>query len=144
MRALVFVFSVCFLFPCASTLGQSTQSTTNESQGMQALVAEVRHLRNDLQATNAYALKAQILLNRLQLQEGTVARISEHLNEARARLADAQRRRIDMAAALKEREESLDGTEISPSDRKTNPERNLPAQDSTGQLRIGRTAKASR
>jgi hypothetical protein len=37
-----------------------------------ALVAEVRQLRKDLQITNASALKAQILLSRLQAQEATV------------------------------------------------------------------------
>jgi len=71
-----------------------------------------------LQTTNAYSLKAQILLNRLQLQEGAVARASEHLNEVRGRLADTQRRRSDIAGVLKRQEESLDGTEISPADRK--------------------------
>jgi chromosome segregation ATPase len=118
VRALVFAFSLCFLFFCASSLGQSTQSTANESQGIQALVAEVRQLRKDLQATNAYALKAQILLNRLQLQEGIVAHASEHLNEVRGRLGDAQRHRTDIASALKRLEESPDSTEISPADQK--------------------------
>jgi hypothetical protein len=42
------------------------QSTSTDSQGLQALVAEVRQLRKDLQITNASALKAQILLSRLQ------------------------------------------------------------------------------
>jgi hypothetical protein len=37
---------------------------------MQALVAEVRQLRKDLQSTNGYALKAQVLLYRLQVQAG--------------------------------------------------------------------------
>ena len=80
-------FALCFLLFSASGLGQSTPSAANDTQGMQALVAEVRQLRKDLQTTNANALKAQILLNRLQLQEGIVARASEHLNEARGTLA---------------------------------------------------------
>ena len=50
---------------------------------MQALVAEVRQLRKDLQASNGNALKAQILLSRLQFQEEAVARASERLNDAR-------------------------------------------------------------
>ena len=56
-RTWVFVFSVCFLLLCTSGLGQST---SNESQGMQALVAEVRQLRKAVQATNGYALQAQV------------------------------------------------------------------------------------
>jgi chromosome segregation ATPase len=85
---------------------------------MQALVAEVRQLRKDLQTTNGYALKAQILLYRLQVQEATVARVSEHLKDARGRLADTQRHRTEAAATLKRLEASLDDTQMPPADRK--------------------------
>jgi chromosome segregation ATPase len=115
-HSLLFVF--CFLLLSASGLGQSTAS---ESQGMQALVAEVRQLRKDLQTTNGNALKAQILLYRLQAQEATVARISGHLNDVRARLAETQERRRAVTASLKRNEEFIDNAgaaEISPVDRK--------------------------
>jgi len=115
-HSLLFVF--CFLRLSASGLGQST---TSESQGIQALVAEVRQLRKDLQATNGNALKAQILLYRLQAQEAAVARVSGHLNDVRARLAEAQDRRRAVTASLKRNEEFIDNagtTEISPADRK--------------------------
>ena len=113
-RTSFFVF--CFLFLCASGLSQSTSS---ESQGMQALVAEVRQLRKDLQATNGYALKAQILLQRLQLQEATVARVLQHLNDERSKLAQTQEHRRVEAARLKQWEENLDNnSEISSEDRK--------------------------
>lgn len=114
-RTWVFVFSVCFLLLCTSGLGQST---SNESQGMQALVAEVRQLRNDLQATNGYALQAQVLFYRLQFQQATVTRVSGRLSDARGRIFDIQRRRAQVAAILKQFEESLDSTEPSPADRK--------------------------
>jgi hypothetical protein len=84
------LFALPFLFFSASGLGQSTSS---ESQGMQALVAEVRELRKDLQTTNGYALKAQILLYRLQVQEATVARVSQHINDERSKLAQTQEHR---------------------------------------------------
>ncbi len=106
---------VFLLFLSEAGLGQST---SNDSQGMQALVAEVRQLRKDLQTTNGYALKAQILLYRLQVQEATVGRVSQHLNDVRSRLGETQRHRMDVAASLKRWEESLDNTEISPTDRK--------------------------
>ena len=48
------LFVLCFLLLPVSSLAQSS----SESQGMQALVAEVRLLRKDLQASNGYALKA--------------------------------------------------------------------------------------
>lgn len=106
----IWIFSLCLLFVSASGLGQSTSS---EPEGMQALVAEVRLLRMDLQATNGNALKAQILLQRLQLQETAVARVSERLSTARARLADMQRHRAEVAGTLKRFEETLENTDTS-------------------------------
>jgi arginine/lysine/ornithine decarboxylase len=105
------LFVLCSLFLAAPGLGQSTAS---ESQGMQALVIEVRQLRKDLQTNNAYALKAQILLYRLQVQEATVARVSQHLNELRSQLDQTQGHRRDIAAFLKHQEEALDKNELSP------------------------------
>lgn len=54
----------------------------------------------------------------MQFQEATVARVSQHLNDARGRLADTQRRRAEVTARLKRLEESLDNSETSPADRK--------------------------
>jgi len=85
---------------------------------MEALVAEVRQLRKDLQASNGNALKAQVLLFRLQVQETTVARVSQQLNEARGKLADTQRHRTEIPERLKRLQDALDNTEISPADRK--------------------------
>jgi len=112
-RTWFFVF--CLLFLCASGLGQSTAT---ESQGMQALVAEVRQLRKDLQTSNGCALKAQILLSRLQFQEAAVARASQRLNDARGRLADTQRRRGEVAVNLKRLEEYPDNAGPSQADQK--------------------------
>ncbi len=75
-------------------------------------------LRRDLQATNGYALKAQILLYRLQIQEATVGRVAQQLNEVRSHLAETQRHRRDVAVALKDQEELLESAEISPEVRK--------------------------
>jgi valyl-tRNA synthetase len=94
------------------------QSTSTDSQGLQALVAEVRQLRKDLQITNASALKAQILLSRLQAQEATVARLSQHLDDARLKLAETQDHRRQLIAVVKRNEELLDNTEISLASRK--------------------------
>lgn len=114
-RALFVLFS---LFLSSSSLGQSTRSTPNEPEGMQALVAEIRHLRKDLQTTNGYALKAEILLHRLQVQEAAVARVAQHLNDVRSSLSETQGHRRDVAANLKQLEEFLESSEISPEVRK--------------------------
>ena len=71
------LFSSCVV--SWSGLGQSTQCPT-EAEGVQALVAGVRLLRKDLQTANGNALKAKILLQRLQFQQAAVARVSERLS----------------------------------------------------------------
>src|SRR6266849_9411784 len=114
-RSWLFVVGLLLLPISSPGLGQSNSS---DSQGMQALVAEVRQLRKDLQTTNGYALKAQILLYRLQVQEATVARASQNLSDLRSKLAETQRHRRDVAATLKHFEELTDESEISPAARK--------------------------
>src|SRR5207302_1524810 len=109
------VFVLCFLLFSASGLGQSTSS---ESQGMQALVAEVRQLREDLHTTNGYALKAQVLLYRLQVQEATVARVSQHLNDVRSKLAAIQEHQRQLVGTMKYYEKIADDSEASPAQQK--------------------------
>ena len=108
------IVPVGLLLLSAPCLGQST----SDQSGMQALVAEVRLLRKDLQTANGNALKAQLLLNRLQLQQTAVARLAERLSDARGRLADTQNHQRALTAHLKNNEEALDNTEISPANRK--------------------------
>ena len=108
-------FALSFLFLSASGLGQSTSS---DSEGMQALVAEVRQLRKDLQTSNGYALKAQVLLYRLQVQEATVARVSQHLNDVRSKLAGIQEHQRQLASAMKYYEKTADDSEASPARQK--------------------------
>jgi chromosome segregation ATPase len=85
---------------------------------MQALVAEVRQLRKDLQTASGYSLKTEILLHRLQVQEAAVARVAQHLNDVRSNLSETQGHRRDAAANLKQLEEFLESSEISPEVRK--------------------------
>jgi chromosome segregation ATPase len=85
---------------------------------MQALVAEVRQLRKDLQTTNGYALKAQVLLYRLQIQEATVARVSQHLNDVRSKLAGTEEHQRQLASTMKYYEKIADNSEASPAQQK--------------------------
>jgi hypothetical protein len=66
------------------------QTTSSDSQILQALLTEVRQLRQDLQASLTRMQSAQILLSRLQIQEVAVTRASQHLDEARSKLAEVQ------------------------------------------------------
>lgn len=95
-----------------------SQSTSSDSAGMQALVAEVRQLRKDLQTTNAYAFKAQVLLNRLQVQEATVARVSQHLNDVRSKLAAIQEHQGHLTSTMKYYEKIANDSEASTTQQK--------------------------
>ena len=95
-----------------------SQSTSSDSGGMQALVAEVRQLRKDLQTTNGYALKAQVLLYRLQVQEATVARVSQHLNDVRSKLAGIQEHERQLASTMKYYEKIAEESAATPAQQK--------------------------
>jgi hypothetical protein len=75
-------------------LGMATatfaQTTSSDSQTLQALLTEVRQLRQGLQVSLTRMQSAQILLSRLQIQEVAVSRASQHLDDARSRLAEIQ------------------------------------------------------
>jgi chromosome segregation ATPase len=94
------------------------QSSSTDSQTLQALLPEVRQLHHDLQTTTIAAQRTQILLYRLQGQEAIVARASQRLDDARARLAEVQSNRTKLTSAIKKYEELASQTENSPTDRK--------------------------
>lgn len=71
----------------AATFGQATSS---DSQTLRALLSEVRELRQVLQSSLTRIQSAQILLSRLQSQEVAVTRASQHLDDARSKLAEVQ------------------------------------------------------
>jgi hypothetical protein len=71
----------------ASTFGQTTLVDT---QTLKTLLTEVHGLRQDLQSSLARIQSAQILISRLQIQEVAVSRASQHLDDARSKLAEVQ------------------------------------------------------
>jgi hypothetical protein len=75
-------------------LGMTTatfaQTTSSDSPTLQALLTEVRQLRQGLQISLTRMQSAQILLSRLQIQEVAVSRASQHLDDARSKLAEIQ------------------------------------------------------
>jgi len=92
-------------------------STSTDSQTLQALLAEVRHLRHELQTTTIAAQRAQILLHRLQGQEAAVARASQRLDDARAAFAETQSSRTKLTSDIKQHEDFVSHTENPPADR---------------------------
>ena len=67
-----------------------SQTTPTDSQTLQALLAEVRLLRHDLQSSNAMLARAQIALYRLQRQDEAVAHAQQRLSEARVKVVQAE------------------------------------------------------
>jgi DNA repair exonuclease SbcCD ATPase subunit len=110
---------ITILLTSAPSFGQSTPS---DSQTLQSLLAEVRQLRQDLQTTTAAAQRAQILLHRLQAQEGAVVRVSQQLNEARSKLTETQTNRRRLAVVVKQNEEQARNSDNSPARRKESEE----------------------
>jgi len=96
------LLSPVFLLISAPVFGQSTAT---DSQTLQALLAEVRQLHHDLQTTTVPAQRAQILLYRLQGQEVIVARASQRLDDARAKLAEIQSNRTKLTSDTKKYED---------------------------------------
>ena len=81
------------------------QTTSSDSQALQALLTELHGLRKDLQVSLPRMQSAQILLSRLQLQEVAVTRASQHLDNARSRLAEIQVVLTSQGAEVKQLED---------------------------------------
>jgi len=94
------------------------QTIPGDSQTLQALLSEVRQLRQDLQTTTIAGQRAQILIYRLQGQEAAVARASQRLEEAREKLARTQDERKHVAADVKQQEEFISNMENPAAERK--------------------------
>jgi len=88
-----------------------SQAGPNDPQTLQALLTEVRELRQELRSSLARIQVAQILLSRLQTQQSVVTHASDRLDEARVKLDAAQNRRQYEAVEFKRLEDSLSNEE---------------------------------
>jgi hypothetical protein len=112
------------------------QTTPGDSQTLQALLSEVRQLRQDLQTTTIAAQRAQILLYRLQGQEAAVARASQRIDEAREKLAGIQAQRKYSATEVKRHEDFISNTENPPTQRKEFEERHPISNQNSNRQKI--------
>jgi chromosome segregation ATPase len=94
------------------------QSVSSDSQTLQALLAEVRQLRHDLQTTTVAAQRAQILIYRAQAQDSVVRRMQERVADARSRLAQVRFDQTNRAATIKQIEEKKNRSETPASEQK--------------------------
>lgn len=87
------------------------QGAPSDPQTLQAILTEVRALRKELRVSLARVQISQILLSRLQMQEGSVARASEHLNDARSKLLEVQVNQRELTVEVKRLEDALGAVE---------------------------------
>ena len=90
------------------------QTNSTDSQTVQAVLAEVRQIRQDVEASTAAAQRTQILLYRLQAQQFAVGQATQRLDNARAKLAQTQADRKRREGDAKRGEEFLREHENSP------------------------------
>jgi chromosome segregation ATPase len=99
------------LFPIIGLIGMSAcafgQAAQTDNQTLQALLTEVRALRQDLRASLNRSQSMQVLLARFQIQEGVITRATEQLNNARQKLLDTQFRQKEIGLEQKRIEDSL-------------------------------------
>jgi len=87
------------------------EASSPDTQTLQALLSEVRALRQELRVALNRAQNTQILLARLQIQEGAITRAAERLNQARQKLSDTQLHQKELAEEQKRLEESTPATD---------------------------------
>ena len=83
------------------------QSASTDSQTLQALLSEVRQLRQDLRTTTIASQRAQVPLYRLQAQESVVRRMQERVDDTRSKLAQIHAEQKRLTTALKQYEDSV-------------------------------------
>jgi predicted nucleic acid-binding Zn-ribbon protein len=104
------------------------QSTSTDPHTLQALLAEVRQLRHDLQTVSAAGQRAQILIYRAQAQDTVVRRVQERVEETRSKLDKIQSEKRRHAAQLKQMEDLQSRPGTAQSDGK-------PLEDALAQVR---------
>ena len=85
----------------------AAQTASPDTQALQALVTEIRQLRQDMQATNIVTQRVQIVLYRLQMQTSLLTSAASRLDEARTSLGKAQSDRKQIADRVPQLEESV-------------------------------------
>jgi hypothetical protein len=101
MRRWLFFTASLLLLPA----GAVSQTGSTDSQTLQALLAEVRLLRQELRTTTIASQRAQILIYRVQAQQTVVTRLSQRAENERSRLSQIQSEQKGVTAAIKRLED---------------------------------------
>jgi hypothetical protein len=95
-------FAALFFVVTTTLLGQST-----DSQTLQALLQEMRQLRQDLNGMTLIGQRVQILLYRVQLQDDATRKAGLRYDQVAGKLKDVERNRAEAVSGLKAAEDRL-------------------------------------
>jgi chromosome segregation ATPase len=87
------------------------QSPEPQTRTMEALLSEIRQLRQDLQAAAIATRKAQIVIYRLHVQAAVVERATDRLENAKGELAQLDSQKQSLIEQIKQLEEMKDRPE---------------------------------
>jgi valyl-tRNA synthetase len=87
------------------------QTASPDTQAVQALLSEVRALRQELRVSLNRTQSIQILLARFQVQEGVVTKASDRLNESRQKVSDTHVHQKELEIEAKRLEDALNAAE---------------------------------
>jgi chromosome segregation ATPase len=94
------------------------QTNSKDSQTLQALLTEVRQLRQEFEAKVVVGHKMQVLIYRLQTQNTTVTRLSRSVDDAHAEVNQLKNERDKLAADIKQHEDFVSSDLNASGDRK--------------------------
>ena len=106
LRATFLFLSLLFFSPPSP--GQTVEP---QSRTMEAVLSEIRQLRQDLQAAAVATRKAQIVIYRLHVQGTVVERARERLENAKGALAQLEIQRKELNEQIQQFEETRDHAE---------------------------------
>jgi chromosome segregation ATPase len=89
------------------TVPASAQTTNPDTPTIQVLLTEVRQLRLALEKSILLAPRMQLTMQRLQVQEQKVARLSQQLDEARKENSTVAARHVKLTEELNKAEQQI-------------------------------------
>jgi HAMP domain-containing protein len=100
-----------FLILVSFSLSSPGQTVEPQMRTMEAVLSELRQLRQDLQAAAVATRKAQIVIYRLHVQAAVVERATERLENAKNELDQLESQKKTMTEQIKQFEEIEDRAE---------------------------------
>ena len=92
------------------------QTPAKEPDTLQALLAEVHQLRQDIEAMTVASQRVQIALYSLQMQDAAVARAAKRLDDARSKCSEVSANREHTASEIQRMESALASGTLGPAE----------------------------